>query len=328
VIIAAVAAAAVVAVVIGIWLFRRRRSSSTGHVTRAGGDLGAGLAPTRRAMRDRLGVLLGRELDPAGLGDLERVLLAADIGPGVTAGIIGALHDQRPAGPDEAAAALRRLLVESFRDVPRDLHLAGDPAVIVMVGVNGSGKTTTAAKLGARLAGGGSGVLLGAADTFRAAAAEQLRSWGERLDVDTVSGQPGADPASVAFDAYRAAAARGKDVLIVDTAGRLHAKQNLMDELAKIVRVLGREGGEVGEVLLVLDGTGGQNGIAQARAFTEAVGVTGLVVTKLDGTARGGIAIAVERELGVPVKYVGVGEGPDDLLPFEVDAFVEALLGV
>ncbi len=326
-IIALVAAAAVIVIVVLIWALRRH-GRTLPRPAAAAGDFGAGLAPTRRAMRERLGALLGRELDSVVLGDLERVLLAADVGPAATAEIIGSLRAERPDGRDDADTALRRLLLGSFRDVPRELRLSGDPAIVVVVGVNGSGKTTTAAKLGARLVGDGLSVLLGAADTYRAAAAEQLRSWAERLGLEAVAGQPGADPASVAFDAYRAAAARGNRVLIVDTAGRLQSKQNLMDELAKIVRVLGREGGEVGEVLLVLDGTGGQNGIAQARAFTEAVGVTGLVVTKLDGTARGGIAIAVERELGIPVKYVGVGEGPGDLLPFEAHAFVDALLGV
>jgi fused signal recognition particle receptor len=193
--------------------------------------------------------------------------------------------------------------------------------------VNGSGKTTTIAKLGARLQADGVSVLLGAADTFRAAAAEQLSIWGERLGLDVVSGSPGADPAAVAFDALSAARARHKGVVIVDTAGRLQTKHNLMEELGKVVRVLAREAGAVDEVLLVLDGTTGQNGISQARRFTEVVGVTGLVITKLDGTARGGIAVAVEHELGVPVKFIGVGERVEDLVPFDPDAFVDALLG-
>ena len=169
--------------------------------------------------------------------------------------------------------------------------------------------------------------LLAAADTFRAAAAEQLQIWAQRLSLDIVSGQAGADPAAVAFDALAAARARHKGVLIVDTAGRLHDKRNLMDELGKVVRVLGREAGAVDEVLLVLDGTTGQNGIAQARAFTEAVGVSGIVISKLDGTARGGIAVAIEHELGIPVKLVGVGERVEDLLHFDAEAFVDALLG-
>jgi len=199
--------------------------------------------------------------------------------------------------------------------------------VIVVVGVNGSGKTTTIAKLGALLERAGSSALLGAADTFRAAAAEQLAAWADRLGLDIVSGQPGADPAAVAFDALAAGRARGKGVVIVDTAGRLHSEHNLMEELGKVVRVLQREAGRVDEVLLVLDGTSGQNAISQARVFTEVVGVTGIVITKLDGTARGGIAVAVERELGIPVKFIGVGEAVEDLLSFEAAAFIDALLG-
>ncbi len=199
--------------------------------------------------------------------------------------------------------------------------------MIVVVGVNGSGKTTTIAKLAAQLQEQGRPTLLAAADTFRAAATEQLSVWADRLGVEVVSGQAGGDPAAVAFDALQRARARGKEVVVVDTAGRLHSKHNLMEELGKVVRVLGRDGGRVGEVLLVLDGTTGQNGIAQARAFTAVVGVTGIVLTKLDGTARGGLAVAVERELGIPVKLIGVGERVEDLLPFDPEAFVDALLG-
>ncbi len=198
--------------------------------------------------------------------------------------------------------------------------------MIVVVGVNGTGKTTSIAKLANRLKTAGREPLLGAADTFRAAADAQLRTWADRVGVQVVGGQPGADPAAVAFDALQAARARGREAVIVDTAGRLHSKHNLMEELGKVVRVLRREAGEVDEVLLVLDATTGQNGIAQVRQFTEAVGVTGIILTKLDGTARGGVAVAVERELGVPVKFIGVGEGMDDLLPFEPAEFVDALL--
>ena len=222
---------------------------------------------------------------------------------------------------------LRVELEAMLADVDRTLATGGSPSIFVVVGVNGSGKTTTIAKLGARLEKGGQTVLLGAADTFRAAAAEQLAAWASRLGIDIVAGSPGADPAAVAFDALSAATARQKSVLIVDTAGRLHSKRNLMEELGKVVRVLAREGGAVDEVLLVLDGTTGQNGIAQARSFTEAVGVTGIAITKLDGTAKGGIAIAIEQDLGVPVKFVGVGEQVDDLIPFDPRAFVDALLG-
>jgi fused signal recognition particle receptor len=192
--------------------------------------------------------------------------------------------------------------------------------------VNGTGKTTTIAKLARREIDDGRSALLAAADTFRAAAADQLARWAERVGADVVRGQEGADPGSVVFDAVDAAAGRGAGVVLVDTAGRMHTKVNLMEELKKIRRVLEREGGQVREVLLVLDATTGQNGLAQAKQFTEAVGVTGLVLTKLDGTAKGGIVVAVQRELGIPVKLVGLGEGAHDLAPFDPEAFVDALL--
>jgi fused signal recognition particle receptor len=198
--------------------------------------------------------------------------------------------------------------------------------VILVVGVNGTGKTTTIAKLAARLQGEGKAVILAAGDTFRAAATEQLETWGERLELSVVKGQEGGDPASVAFDAIASATAKGADVVIVDTAGRLQAKKNLMAELGKIHKVASGDRGAVDEVLLVLDATGGQNGVTQVREFTAAVPVTGIVLTKLDGTAKGGIVIAVERELGVPVKLVGLGEGIDDLVPFDPDGFVAELL--
>jgi fused signal recognition particle receptor len=218
-------------------------------------------------------------------------------------------------------------MVEGFGGIDRSLADTGSPAVIVVVGVNGSGKTTTIAKLAAGHMESGRSVLVAAADTFRAAAAEQMITWGDRIGFEVVRGSDGADPAAVAHDALSAARARGKDVLIVDTAGRLHSKRNLMDELTKIVRVLGRDGHAVDEVLLVLDATTGQNGIVQARTFMEAVGVTGIAVTKLDGSAKGGVALAVERELGVPLKLIGVGERPEDLLHFEPERFVDELLG-
>ena len=198
--------------------------------------------------------------------------------------------------------------------------------MLLIVGVNGTGKTTSIAKLASRLVGQGRQPLLAAADTFRAAADSQLRVWADRVGVPVVSGKAGSDPASVAFDGLSAAKARGKDVLIVDTAGRLHSKQNLMAELAKIRRVLERDGGTVGESLLVLDATAGQNGIAQVKEFANAIGLTGIILTKLDSTARGGIVVAVEQELGIPVKFVGVGEGEDDLVPFDPEAFVAELL--
>jgi fused signal recognition particle receptor len=197
---------------------------------------------------------------------------------------------------------------------------------VLVVGVNGTGKTTTVGKLALALAEEGKQPVLAAADTFRAAATEQLVIWADRVGAPVVRHQQGADPAAVAFDGLASARARGADVLLVDTAGRLHTKTNLMEELRKLRRVLEREGGQVREVLLVLDATTGQNGLAQARQFTDAVGVTGIVLTKLDGTAKGGIVIAVQRELGIPVKLVGLGEGAHDLAPFDPDAFVDALL--
>jgi len=279
-----------------------------------------------RGIGGRLGSLFGRGIDDAFWSGVEETLLQADIGVASAVGIVERVRNQGVSTPEEARTALRRELIAAFAERDRTLNLEGSPAVIVIVGVNGSGKTTTIAKLASLLQRDGKTVLLGAADTFRAAASEQLKQWGARLGVDVVAGEQGADPASVAFDARSAAVARGKDVVIIDTAGRLHSKRNLMDELGKIVRVLGRDG-PVSEVLLVLDGTSGQNGIAQTRAFTAAVGVTGVILTKLDGTARGGIAIAVERELGVPVKLLGVGEGPGDLLHFQGEQFVDALMG-
>ncbi|MFQ5555673.1 MAG: signal recognition particle-docking protein FtsY, partial [Acidimicrobiia bacterium] len=228
---------------------------------------------------------------------------------------------------EAARRAVRDELTALLGDKDRDLRRTGSPSVVLVVGVNGTGKTTSIAKLAARFQADGERVLLGAADTFRAAADQQLRTWADRLDVDIVGGQSGGDPASVAFDAYHSASAKGSNVVIVDTAGRLQTKANLMAELGKIARVLRREAGDLDEVLLVVDGTAGQNALAQARIFTEAVGVTGLVLTKLDGTARGGVVFAVEEELGIPVKLIGIGEGLGDLVPFEPVAFVDALLG-
>jgi fused signal recognition particle receptor len=234
--------------------------------------------------------------------------------------------------PTEARAMLREELIaivgpEFDRTLHLDRHDDEDrPAVALIVGVNGTGKTTTTGKLARVLVADGHTVLLGAADTFRAAAADQLETWGERVGAETVRGPEGADPASVAFEAIREGAADGVDAVIIDTAGRLHTKTGLMDELGKVKRVVEKQG-PVDEVLLVLDATTGQNGLIQARVFAEVVAITGIVLTKLDGTAKGGIVIAVQRELGVPVKLVGLGEGPDDLAPFEPEAFVDAILG-
>lgn len=200
------------------------------------------------------------------------------------------------------------------------------PGVVMVVGVNGTGKTTTTGKLARVLVADGRSVVLGAADTFRAAAADQLQTWGERVGARTVRGPEGGDPASIAFDAVKEGIAEGADVVLIDTAGRLHTKTGLMDELGKVKRVVEKHG-PLDEILLVLDATTGQNGLVQARVFAEVVDITGIVLTKLDGTAKGGIVIAVQRELGVPVKLVGLGEGPDDLAPFEPEAFVDALIG-
>lgn len=200
------------------------------------------------------------------------------------------------------------------------------PAVVMVVGVNGTGKTTTTGKLARVLVADGRSVVLGAADTFRAAAADQLQTWGERVGARTVRGPEGGDPASIAYDAVKEGIAEGADVVLIDTAGRLHTKTGLMDELGKVKRVVEKHG-PLDEILLVLDATTGQNGLTQARVFAEVVDITGIVLTKLDGTAKGGIVVAVQRELGVPVKLVGLGEGPDDLAPFEPEAFVDALIG-
>ena len=286
------------------------------------------LSKTRQALTDRLSGVLSRDrLDAEFWADIEDSLVAADVGVAAASAAVDAVRRTGPEDPAAVREMLAAELVSLLGSQQRTLRTDGEPAVVLVVGVNGSGKTTTIAKLADQLATPESPVLLGAADTFRAAASDQLKTWADRVGADIVTGQAGADPASVAYDAYHAAKARGAGVVLVDTAGRLHSKSNLMDELGKVARVLRREAGEIDEVLLVLDGTTGQNAIGQAKAFTEVVGVTGIALTKLDGTARGGVAIAVEQELGIPVKYIGVGEGVDDLIPFDPEAFVDALLG-
>jgi len=282
-----------------------------------------------------LSLLSAGKLDEQTWEEIEAVLITADMGAAPAAGLVSRLRTEvKVAGTGDMAevkALLRADLLEQVgADLDRTLHAAphGDrPAVLLVVGVNGTGKTTTCGKLARLLIGDDQTVLLGAADTFRAAAADQLETWGTRVGAAVVrSDREGADPASVAFEAVSEGTARGVDAVIVDTAGRLHTKAGLMDELGKIKRVVEKHG-TVDEVLLVLDATTGQNGLRQARVFAEVVDITGIVLTKLDGTAKGGIVIAVQRELGVPVKLVGLGEGPDDLAPFEPDAFVDALLG-
>ena len=297
--------------------------------------LRARLARSQGTLGKGLLTLLSRDtIDDDTWDEVEETLLTADVGVAATQQIVENLRTQVQVlgarTPEQVRTLLRdQLLVAIGQDVDRTLHtLPHDerPAVVLMVGVNGTGKTTTCGKLARALVGDGRTVVLGAADTFRAAAADQLATWAERVGASVVRGPEGGDPASVAFDAVKAGAEEKADTVLVDTAGRLHTKQGLMDELGKVKRVVER-GGAVDEVLLVLDATTGQNGLIQARVFAEVVDVTGIVLTKLDGTAKGGIVIAVQRELGVPVKLVGLGEGADDLAPFEPEAFVDALLG-
>jgi fused signal recognition particle receptor len=292
------------------------------------------LADSQSALgRGLLAVISRDRLDDAAWRDLEETLLAADLGVGPATELVEALRTRvRVEGVTDATAAKAALhdslleLVDPNLD--RSLHLGTTeaPDVVLVVGVNGTGKTTTVGRLARVLVGEGRGVILAAADTFRAAAADQLQTWGDRVGVSTVRGPEGSDPASVAFEAVQAGIRHSADVVLVDTAGRLHTKAGLMDELGKVKRVIEKQR-PVTEVLLVIDATTGQNGMAQAKVFGEVVNVTGIVLTKLDGTAKGGIVVAVQRELGVPVKYVGLGEGADDLVPFDAEEFVAALLG-
>lgn len=304
----------------------------------AGGRLGrlrGRLSRSQNAIGQGLmGILSAGDLDEEAWEEIEDTLIMADLGTKSTMKVTEALRDKFAergvASEEEARAMLRECLIEaghpemdrSIKAMPNE----GKPAVIMVVGVNGTGKTTTTGKLARVLVAMGHKVLLGAADTFRAAAADQLETWGRRVGASTVRGKEGADPASVAFDAVAAGVDQGVDVVLVDTAGRLHTSVDLMDQLGKVKRVVEKKT-EVDEVLLVLDATVGQNGLAQARIFREVVDITGVVLTKLDGTAKGGIVFQVQEELGVPVKLVGLGEGADDLAPFEVEGFVDALLG-
>ena len=285
--------------------------------------------------RSMLGLLGGGDLDEESWESVEDTLLIADLGPVVTESVVAALRSEMASNnvrtEADARAVLRSVLISALQpDLDRSIKaLPHDdkPSVLLVVGVNGTGKTTTVGKLARVLVADGRRVVLGAADTFRAAAADQLQSWGSRVGAEVVRGPEGADPASVAFDAVDKGIESGADVVVIDTAGRLHTKTGLMDELGKVKRVVSKRA-EVDEVLLVLDATIGQNGLPQARVFAEVVDITGVVLTKLDGTAKGGIVFRVQQELGVPVKLVGLGEGPDDLAPFEPAAFVDALLGL
>ena len=293
------------------------------------------LAKSQNAFgRSMLGLLGGGDLDEASWEEVEDTLLIADLGPVTTASVIEHLRAQMAArsvrSEAEARTVLREVLIAELnpgwdRSI-RALPHADKPSVLLVVGVNGTGKTTTVGKLARVLVADGRRVVLGAADTFRAAAADQLQTWAARVGADVVRGAEGADPASVAFDAVDRGIEIGADVVVIDTAGRLHTKTGLMDELGKVKRVVDKRA-TVDEVLLVLDATIGQNGLAQARVFADVVDITAVVLTKLDGTAKGGIVFRVQQELGVPVKLVGLGEGPDDLAPFEPAAFVDALLG-
>ncbi|ATW50816.1 signal recognition particle-docking protein FtsY [Streptomyces xantholiticus] len=297
--------------------------------------LRARLARSQNSLGKGLLTLLSREhLDEDTWEEIEDTLLTADVGVAPTQELVERLRERVKVLGTRTPEQLRTLLREEL------LHLIGTdadravktesgldtPGVVMVVGVNGTGKTTTTGKLARVLVADGRSVVLGAADTFRAAAADQLQTWGERVGARTVRGPEGGDPASIAFDAVKEGIAEGADVVLIDTAGRLHTKTGLMDELGKVKRVVEKHG-PLDEVLLVLDATTGQNGLVQARVFAEVVDITGIVLTKLDGTAKGGIVVAVQRELGVPVKLVGLGEGADDLAPFEPEAFVDALIG-
>jgi len=299
--------------------------------------------PPRARLRDRLkltsdalvgrlgSVLSGRKVDDELLGELEMLLMSADLGVRTADGLLETVRSRASGGDADAVRdLLREAILEKLRRVEpeRDAGLAvrGHPHVILVLGVNGSGKTTTIGKLAARYLAAGRQVILGAGDTFRAAAIEQLQAWGERVGCEVVAGQQGSDPSSVAFDTVKAAIARGADVAIVDTAGRLQTKKPLMEELGKLVRVIGKSlEGAPHETLLVLDSNTGQNAISQAQLFSEVASVSGLVLTKLDGTAKGGVIVGLSDELGIPVKHVGVGEAVEDLRDFDAEEFVDAL---
>ena len=315
-----------------------RRDSGREAPARQGllGRLGKALSKTRSAIADGIAQIIGAHttIDEALLEDIETVLLSADVGVEATRRIIGGLETRvsRSEVNDATAllASLERDMLEILERVEAPLVIADTdgPYVILVIGVNGAGKTTTIGKLAARLKAGGRSVMIAAGDTFRAAAVEQLQVWGGRADVPVVAQQPGADSASVIYDALEAARARGIDILIADTAGRLHTRVGLMDELRKVRRVMGKlDASAPHEVLLVLDAGTGQNALTQAVQFHDAVGVTGIALTKLDGTAKGGIIFAIAQQLGLPIRLIGVGEGVDDLRDFDAKTFVAAIVG-
>lgn len=290
-----------------------------------------GLAKTSKTAFGRLATFLGAtEITQETWDDLETLLIQADVGIETTTEILDSLHrvvqSQGLTRSEELSEALRAEL-RSRLDAAPTLHWENKPSVIMVVGVNGSGKTTTIAKLAQRFQAEGKSLLFGAADTFRAAAVDQLQVWGDRLKVDVVAGAPESDPGAVAFNAVQSGAARGMDIVIVDTAGRLHTRFNLMEELKKVYRVVGKAlPGAPHATWLVLDATTGQNALQQAKAFKQAVGVTGVILSKLDSSARGGMAFAIQRELGLPILFAGLGERPEDLIPFDPDAFVRGIL--
>ena len=343
----AIAAGIAVAVllVVLVVLVARRRAAAPARIAEAPSEpvptpvapppppprLRGALAKTREAFRQRLADAFGRnrELD-ALLGSLEEALLTADVGVRTTTRILQGVRSQASNGASnepELREALRTA-IESTLGAPATKEPSTKPWVVLVSGVNGVGKTTSIGKLGARFRAEGKKVLLVAADTFRAAAIDQLGVWADRVGADFVRHQSGSDPAAVAFDGVKAAVARDVDVVLVDTAGRLHTRENLMEELRKVTRVIGKAiPGAPHEVWLVLDATTGQNAIHQAKVFSEVLGITGIVLTKLDGTAKGGAVLAIREELGVPILYIGIGEGVDDLRPFDPEEFASGLLG-
>jgi fused signal recognition particle receptor len=298
-----------------------------------GDRLREGLKRSQEYLSNGLATVLepDRPIDEALYEELEELLIAADLGAAIAADFTNRAREEVMFGTvtraDQLRPLFRRFLLDTLTPAAQPLDVEHRPSVVLMLGVNGSGKTTTCAKLAAALKGGGSQVLLAAADTFRAAAIEQLEAWGSRVGVEVIRQAPGSDPAAVVFDALKAALARNVDALIIDTAGRLHTKSNLMDELAKLKRVIERQyPGAPHESLMVLDAPTGQNGFAQAQMFHGAIGLTGVCLTKLDGTAKGGIVVRIVRELKLPIKLIGVGERVEDLQPFDAGRFVDALV--